>query len=146
MALRWLLVPYKPNRRTNILHCSDKQRVLFEKFALSLPMITRCEIGCCGKITDSFFCLCLLMLFPCTWWLTTKDSPDKCNTSWGINFQNGNNSFNLSCLYKSQEMMMTDIHFTVLPVDCAWYMIVKTEKNHISLVRVHVNWIIQKRM
>ena len=52
----------------------------------------------CGKITNFFFCLCLLMLFACTWWLTTKDSLDKCNTSLGISFQMGDNSVNLICL------------------------------------------------
>ena len=67
----------------------------------------------CGKITDSFFCLCLLMLFPCTWWLTIKDSLDKCDTSFGVIFQMGDNSVNLICLYKSLEMMMINIHFTV---------------------------------
>ena len=67
----------------------------------------------CGKITDSFFCLCLLMLFPCTWWLTIKDSLDKCDTSFGVIFQMGDNSVNLICLYKSLEMMMIKSHFTV---------------------------------
>ena len=67
----------------------------------------------CGKITDSFFCLCLLMLFPCTRWLTIKDSPDKCDTSFGVIFQMGDNSVNLICLYKSLEIMMINIHFTV---------------------------------
>ena len=52
----------------------------------------------CGKITYSFFCLCPLMLFPSTWWLTTKDSLDKCNTSLGISFQMDDNSANLICL------------------------------------------------
>ena len=43
--------------------------------------------------------------------------------------------------------MMIDIYFTVLPIDYAWYMtLLKQVKNHISLVRVYVNWIIQKRM
>ena len=70
-------------------------RVLVEKNPPSPPVITRCEIKYCGKSTDSFFSLCLLMLFLCTWWLTTKDLLDKCSTSLGIIFQMGNNNVNL---------------------------------------------------
>ena len=70
-------------------------RVLIEKNPPSPLVITRCEIKYCGKITDSFFSLCLLMLFLCTWWLTTKDLLDKCSTSLGIIFQMGNDNVNL---------------------------------------------------
>ena len=45
----------KLKRTTNILHCSDKQIVLLEKFAPLLLLIRRCEIKYCGKITDFFF-------------------------------------------------------------------------------------------
>ena len=72
-----------------------------------------CEIKSCVKITDSFFRLCLLMLFPCTWWLTTKDSLNKCNISLGIIYQWAITVLIWFCLYKSQEKMMINIHFTV---------------------------------
>ena len=95
------------------MHCGDKRRVLLEKFPPSLLVIIRSDINYCGKIIDSLFCLCLLMLFLCTWWLTTKNSLDKCNASLGISFQRENNNVNLICLYKSLEIMMIKIPYAV---------------------------------
>ena len=100
------------------MHYSDKQRVLLEKFPPSLLVITRSEIKYCGKITDSFFCLCLLMLFSCTWWLTIKDSLDKCNTSLGIVFQMGNNSVNLILPLQITRNYDDQNSFRSLPIVC----------------------------
>ena len=83
------------------------------------------------------------MLFPCTWWLTLKDSLDKYNTSSGIIFQMGNNNVNLILPLQISRNDDDQNSFRSLPIVCAWYMPpLEQVKNHSSLVRVHVNWII----
>ena len=80
------------------------------------------------------------MLFPCTWWLTTKDLLDKCSTSLGIIFQMGNNSVNLILPLQISRNNDDQNSFRGLPIVCARCMpLLEQVKNHSSLVRVHVN-------
>ena len=95
------------------------------------------------RLLIRFFCVCLLMPFPCTWWHTTKDLLDKCNTSPGIIFQIGNNSVNLILPLQNTRNNEDQNSFRSLPIVCTWYRtLLEQVKNHSSLFRVHVNWII----
>ena len=61
------------------------------------------------------------MLFPCTWWLTSKYSLNKCNTSLGIIFQIDNNSVNLILPLQITRNNDDQYSFQNLPIVCDRY-------------------------